>query len=174
MALSCDAADTLAGLTEKQIETWIGNHEKKGATDTEFFRLLLEERARRQSSGLKTEVSLRHLMEMARAEKFTTYGDLARANCVAWNIARYAMNGPRGHLDRILDVCHARGLPLLTSLCVNKGGIEEGELSEDALKGFSMGARRLGYVVVDEQAFLRRCQDECFQWGRQSANASVR
>ena len=45
------------------------------------------------------------------------------------------MDGKGGHLDCILDVCHARGMPLFTALCVNKEGVETGELSKEALIG---------------------------------------
>lgn len=52
-----------------------------------------------------------------------TYGDLAKANDVPWSAARHAMNGAGGHLDRLLDICHARGLPLFTAICVNQEGL---------------------------------------------------
>ncbi|UFX46950.1 hypothetical protein HAP47_0009910 [Bradyrhizobium sp. 41S5] len=152
--------------TDNEIDTWIGNYERKGATADALYKKLLEERAKRQSRGLKIEVSLRHLHEAAFAERFTTYGDLAEANGVPWNLARHAMNGSHGHLDILLDVCHARGIPLLTAVCVNQGGLASGELSEEALRGFVSGAKRVGYYVTDEKAFLSACQRECFEWAR--------
>src|SRR5215831_8874255 len=97
--------------SDDEIETWIGNYERKGATDDPFYKRLLIERAKRESRSLKPEVSLRLLNEMAQAGRFTTYGDLAKANGVPWNIARHTMNGPHGHLDRLLDICHAKGIP---------------------------------------------------------------
>jgi hypothetical protein len=51
---------------------------------------------------------------------------------------------------------------------VNKEGVETGELSKEALIGFVEVARWLGYSVPDENAFLQKCQEECFEWGRQS------
>jgi hypothetical protein len=53
------------------------------------------------------------------------------------------MNGPRGHLDRLVEICHVRGLPLLTALCVNQQGASTGDLSEEALRGFINAANRL-------------------------------
>jgi hypothetical protein len=73
----------LTAKREDEIEAWIGNYERKGATDDPFYKRLLEERARRQSSGLKPEVSLRHLIAVAKEERFTTYGDLATASGVS-------------------------------------------------------------------------------------------
>jgi len=151
---------------DDEIDTWIRNYERKGATDDPFYKTLLEERAKRQFRGLKPEVSLRHLNEMAQAGRFTTYGNLAKVNGVPWNVARHAMNGPQGHLDRLLDICHARGIPLLTAICVNQDGLKTGDLSDDALKGFVNGAKRLGYLVTDEKTFLRDRQRECFEWAK--------
>ena len=75
------------------------------------------------------------------------------------------MNGSNGHLDRLLDICHARGLPLLTAICVNQGNIAGGELGEEALAGFVAGAHRLGLTVDDPIEFHHRCRDECWEWG---------
>jgi len=154
--------------SDSEIDIWIENHEKKGETDTELYRSLLEERARRQSRLLNIDKSLTHLIEIARARRFTTYGDLVKVNGIPWSQARHAMNGAHGHLDRLLEVCHARQLPLLTALCVNEGGRGTGDLSEEALEGFVKGAQRLGYQVVDGLRFLRECQESCFVWGRRA------
>jgi 5-methylcytosine-specific restriction protein B len=75
------------------------------------------------------------------------------------------MNGPHGHLQRLLEICCTRRMPLLTSLCVNKQGIATGELSEDALDGFVNGAKLLGHEITDRKGFLIKCQHECFEWG---------
>lgn len=156
----------LSQKTDDEIDAWISNHERKGETNTGLYKRLIEERARRSPSGLKIEKSLQHLMDAARAEKFTTYGDLAKASEVPWSRARHAMNGPHGHLDRLLDICHVRGLPLLTALCVNQQSVETGDLSEDSMSGFVNGAKRLGYAIVEAEGFLKKCQKESFDWGR--------
>jgi hypothetical protein len=158
----------LSARTDDEIETWIANHEKRKAVDSPLYRALLEERARRFAKGLSVEVSLAHLVASARARRFTTYGDLAKANGMPWEKARHLMNGAHGHLDRLLDVCHARGLPLLTGLCVNQQGERTGELSPEALEGFARGARRIGRPVPDPREFLRRCQAECFDWAERT------
>jgi len=153
---------SLSDKTDAEIDSWTANHERRGVTDTPLYRELLEERARRRPNVLNIEKLLNHLMARAREGRFTTYGDLATASTVPWNVARHAMNGTSGHLDRLLDVCHARNLPLLTAICVNQHGVATGELAPASLTGFVKGARRLGYVVTDELAFLRQCQRECF------------
>ena len=156
----------LSTKSDEQIGQWIKNHEEQGATDSPLFFALLEERARRRGQVLKPEVSLAHLTTSAKAGNFTTYGDLAKASDVPWNKARHLMNGAGGHLDQLLDICHARGMPLLPAICVNQEGIKSGKLSKEALTGFINGVRRLGYQVTFTEAdgFLRKCQEECYSW----------
>jgi hypothetical protein len=159
----------LSQKTDAEIRTWIENHERKGATQDPLYQALVEEEARRKGRGLNPDTSLKHLMQSAKARRFTTYGTLADANGVPWNQARHLMNGPGGHLDQLLSICHARRLPLLSAICVNQQGVGTGELAEDSLSGFVNGAKRLGIEVTDERAFLRKCQEECFAWGQRQS-----
>lgn len=154
--------------TDPQIETWISNYEKARKTSEPLYLELLEERARRAQlkHHLDLSKSLEHLKQAAIGQTCTSYGDLAKASGVDWSKARHQMNGPNGHLDRLLDLCHARGLPLLTAICVNQGNIGDGELGEDALAGFITGARRLGLPVSNPLEFHHRCRDECWAWGK--------
>ena len=103
-------AHDLSGKTDREIRNWVANHEKQGVTDTDLYRELLGEYARRTGRGLNADTSLAHLMNAAKTGKFTTYGDLAKASDVPWSKARHAMNGPLGHLDQLLSICHSRGL----------------------------------------------------------------
>jgi hypothetical protein len=154
--------------TDTEIENWISNYERKARTSDEFYHALIEERAKRHSKVLNIDKSLAALIRTAKRGRgnFTTYGELAKASGIPWSRARHSMNGPKGHLDTLLDVCHARNLPLLTAICVNQQGVSDGMLEATALKGFTNGARRLGYHITDEIAFLRKCQDECFNWAQ--------
>jgi hypothetical protein len=166
----------LSSKNDTEISNWIKNHEAKpGATELPLYRQLLEERARRTQSKhhLNFEKSLAMLKEAAVKQVCVTYGDLAKASGVSWSQARYQMNGASGHLDRLLDLCHARDLPLLTAICVNQAGVHDGELSEAALNGFVAGARRLGIAVTDGLAFHRQCRDECWKWGREQPTANA-
>ncbi len=160
----------LSSKSDAEVGQWIANHETKGATAEPLYLALLEERARRAQAknNLDPDKSLACLIGAAREQVCTTYGALAAASGVEWSKARRAMSGAGGHLDRLLDVCHARGLPMLTALCVNQGGVKSGELEPDALKGFCAGARRLGFTVADEVAFHHEQRDACWQWGSRS------
>ena len=158
----------LAQRTDEEIANQIANYERKDRTDDPLYRALVEERARRFGDVLRPDVSIQHLVEAAKDGRFTTYGAMADANGVTWSEAYRPMSGKGGHLDQLLDICHARGLPLLTAICVNKESIDTGELSPEALRGFVKGARRLRRKVTGEEAFLRECQEKCFAWGRGS------
>jgi hypothetical protein len=161
--------------TDDELDQWIVNHEgKEGGTSRPLYRQLLEERARRAqvTQKLSLEKSLAHLKATARTRICTTYGDLAAASGVEWSQARHQMNGSGGHLERLLDLCHARELPLLTAICVNQSGVTTGDLGEDALAGFVAGARRLGFLITDGREFHHRCRDECWEWGSRFAEAA--
>lgn len=161
----------LSSKSDNEIDQWIRNHESKSATSAPLFIILLEERARRSKAkhALDVEVSMKALRQAAIDQRCMSYGELVAANGMDWNQARHRMNGANGHLDRLLDVCHAGGLPMLPAICVNKQGLETGNLEPAALAGFAEGARRLGFAVADELAFHHERRDECWTWGRQQA-----
>jgi hypothetical protein len=166
----------LSTKTDEQINQMIANHERApGGRDLPKYPILLEERARRAqlTQKLNLEKSMEQLKAAARGGMCITYGDLAKASGVEWSQARHQMNGANGHLDRLLDLCHARGLPLLTAICVNQAGVSAGELGEDALAGFATGARRLGLVVADPRMFHHQCRNECWSWGKTQAGAEA-
>lgn len=153
--------------TDAEIDTWIRNHENAGKTSSPLYLALLDHRVGRAQLKQKLDFdrSLAHLKQAAVNQSCTSYGALAAASGVEWSRARHQMNGPNGHLDRLLDLCHARGLPLLTAICVNQANVADGELGEEALAGFVAGARRLGIAVGDARDFHHRCRDECWAWG---------
>lgn len=157
----------LASKNDREIEQWIANHEAKDATAAPLYAALLKERVRRAQSTHKMSFksSLDHLKDAAIGQRCTTYGALAAASGVDWSKARHQMNGSDGHLDRLLDICHARGLPLLTAICVNQDKVEDGELGADALAGFANGARRIGISINDPLEFHHACRDACWAWG---------
>ena len=159
----------LSTKTDAQINALIKNHEDKNARDRPIYPLLLEERARRaQARGrLDFNKSIALLRDAAINQTCTSYGQIAEASGVEWSVARHQMNGPNGHLDRLLDLCHSRGLPMLPAICVNKPNLLVGDLDPTALSGFANGARRLGYDFTDERVFHRSCQEECWAWGRE-------
>ena len=163
----------LTAKTDGELNQWIANYEStNGGTKQTRYGELLEERARREQlkQKLSLDRSLECLKDAARRGVCITYGDLAAASGVGWSQARARMNGSGGHLERLLDLCHARGLPLLTAICVNQEGVAAGELGKEALAGFAAGARRLGSLVADERAFHHRCRDACFEWGRTASS----
>lgn len=159
----------LGAKTDGQINALIRNHEDKNARDRPIYPLLLEERARRAQakSLLDFSKSLALLREAALKQTCVSYGQIAEASGVEWRVARHQMNGAKGHLDGLLDICHAKGLPMLSAICVNKSNLTTGELDPTALLGFAEGARRLGYSFSDAHVFHRDRQEDCWAWGRE-------
>jgi hypothetical protein len=72
----------------------------------------------------------------------------------------------------LLDICHARGIPLLPAICVNESGRSTGELEPTALKGFAIGARRLGLRFADDLPFHHKVREECWRWGENQKKSS--
>lgn len=165
--MSDEKVPDFSGKDDEKIEQWMRNHETAGATLTPLYKALAEEAAKRSESKGLLEIgkSLGALTEAAEKQLYITYGDLARASGVPWSKARHRMNGAKGHLDRLIDVCHARGLPLLPAICVNESGRKTGKLEPDALIGFASAARRIGHLFSDDQLFHQKCCKECFAWG---------
>jgi len=161
----------IAGKTDQELKQWISNHERNGKTSLPLYHQLLEENARRAQAKqkLSLEKSMEHLKQTAIRQICTTYGDLAIASSVKWSQAHHQMNGSAGHLELLLDLCHARGLPLLTAICVNQAGVATGELDTQALAGFVAAAKRLGFAVNDGRAFHHHHRDDCWLWGRKNA-----
>jgi hypothetical protein len=160
--------------SDPDLNQWIANYERKpGGTTEPFYHELLEEQARRAQAKqqLNLERSMEHLKQTAIQQVCTTYGDLAKASDVEWSKAHRQMNGPKGHLALLLGLCHARGLPLLTAVCVNQAGVTKGELEGEALAGFVAGAKRLGFSVTDERDFHHKHRDACWQWGQKQTAA---
>ena len=159
-----------SSLTNAGLRNSIENHEDKGQTQTPRYRELVEEDARRHGKKLDFDKSIQHLTDAAKLGRFTTYGALAAASEVPWSQARRLMDGANGHLDKLLSICHSRGIPLLTAICVNQEGVKTGDLNEGALAGFVNGAQRLGLSVIDGHAFLKDCQKQCFEWAQRTAS----
>lgn len=161
--------------TDPEIGIWIRNHETANSTSAPLYRELLEERARRAQLKQRLDFSrsLEHLKGAAREKMCTSYGALAAASGVEWSKARHQMNGAHGHLDHLLDLCHARGLPMLTAICVNQENVVDGELGKEALGGFVAGARRLGVAVENPVDFHHRCRDECWAWGARQVSGDA-
>ena len=153
-----------SALPTENLKDMVLRHEKAGATDRPAYRSAMEELAKRQSKALKPDVTISLLRKSAQEGKFTSYKAVSEANGTVWAKVHWQMPD---HLDYILRLCHINGWPLLTALCVNSENIATGDLAESSLAGFVKGARRLGYSITDEAAFLRKCQQDCFMWGKE-------
>lgn len=163
----------LSKQTDQQIDNLINNHIRHDKTAAPLFRELLEERVRRgqEKHLLNFQKSMLILIQTATDQTCLSYGQLAKASNVEWSKARYQMNGANGHLDKLLELCHARGYPLLTALVVNQKGLNDGELEQTALKGFCEAANRLKIPIVNELEFHHQQRDASWRWGKEHGNS---
>lgn len=58
---------------------------------------------------------------------------------------------------------------MLSAIVVNKSNVGSCRMEPETLKGFIGAARLLGYVITDEEAFLREQQDKVFAWASADA-----
>lgn len=103
------------------------------------------------------------ILDAARQTRYLSYADLARANGLVWNRARYLM--PR-HLDMLVQTAHKRGWPLLSAIVVRQDSLETGRLEGSAREGLIAAARRAGIEVGDPEKFVAAEQQKVFEWAR--------
>ena len=157
----------LSSYSDAWIKNLLKNHEDRGATTAPAYLAATEEQARRAyaKNKLSVDKSLVALRTAAKEQRCITYGELAAASHVPWTAARRAMDGPNGHLDQLLRICHGRGWPLITALCVSQPDVAAGKLTGAALDGFCAGAKRLGHKVDDPELFHAQQRDSSWTWG---------
>lgn len=152
----------LDALSVQELDALIANHRRLGATDRPVFLAALEERSRRGGNGLDFATSRRVIQAAAKEGRFLSYKDLADASGADWGKVHYALGR---HLGDLIEYAHRSRLPLFVAIVVNKPNVETGRMEPDTLKGFVNAARELGYLVEDDEAFLRDQQARTFAWG---------
>jgi len=155
----------LSRFDNEGIEGAIRRHQEQGATDRPLYHALLAERSRRNSKYLNIEKTIDLLIRTARKKTYTTYKQVTEANGIDFSKVRYQAGK---HLDEIIDLCHSRGWPLLSALCVKQNEVNSGDLSGDSLKGFVAGVRRHNIPVTDAHEFLKSTQTACFEWAEKN------
>jgi hypothetical protein len=158
----------VAALTVEQLETLIENHRRQGALTAPLFGKAVTELARRRTGPLDLHKTLALVRAAAAEGRFLSYGEVARAQSLAWDRVRYQMNE---HLGLLAQWGHQQGLPMLSAMIVNQENVATGAMNRKTLEGFVRAAEWLGYRVGDQQAFLREQQQACFAWGKAAAAA---
>lgn len=103
------------------------------------------------------------IRDAARARRFISYADLARANGAEWSKVRRLI--PQ-MLGRLMILAHVRAWPMLSAIVVNKESVETGTLEGPAREGFLAAARMVGIDPGDPETFVRDQQLRVFEWGR--------
>lgn len=149
-----------------QLATLIENYQRQGRVGDAYYLDLLSELARRKGSGLDFDKTFRAVLKAARERRFLSYKQLADESGVEWSKVRYAAGQ---HLGGLLEFAHRKGWPLLSAIVVNQQNLELGHMEPSTLKGFCEAARALGYVVSDQETFLKDQQNRVFEWATTSA-----
>jgi len=160
----------LAEWSNTEIVNLIENYRRKNREGDEYFADLLEENSRRKGQGLNFQVTMQTVLAAGRSGKFVSYKQLADASGVVWSKVHYAMSD---HLGKLIEYAHRRGWPLLSAVVVNQKNVATGAMDAATLTGFVTAARELGYVVTDEDAFLREQQQRVFQWAAEREDDPV-
>jgi len=111
---------------------------------------------------LSVESTMAAIMEAASDNRYLCYADVAAANRLEWSLE--LSRNINKHLNEVLIKADADGLPLITSIVVNKPNLKTGRLEAVALKGFVKCANGLGHQVSDlnAESFLSEQQRETF------------
>lgn len=114
--------------------------------------------------GLCVERSTAAIMAAASEGLYLSYADVAAASGLEWSLG--LSRNINKHLDEVLKRADVNGLPLITSIVVNKPNLKTGRLDATALKGFVKCANGLGHQVSDlnAEAFLAEQQQETFTY----------
>jgi hypothetical protein len=150
-------------LSISQLDNLIENHRRKRATNAPLYIDPLRELGKRKGKGLDFDKSLSIILEAAAEPRFLSYIELAKASGGDWNQVRFAMNG---HLWDLVEYSHLRYGILFSAVVVNTANVATGKIEPETLKGFTGAARELGYLVTDEQAFLKEQQGRVFAWAQ--------
>jgi hypothetical protein len=112
--------------------------------------------------ALDPRLTVAAIRAAAEARRFLSYGDVAEASGLPWNLARRRMDP---HLFGVCRWATRRGWPLLSALVVDKRSVAHGAMRGRPLIGFARAAERAGrFVGEDAAAFLAREQEAVFDW----------
>lgn len=110
---------------------------------------------------LDLNTTYKAILKAARAHRFISYGELAKANGALWKNVRYKMNT---HLGDLVRIASERNWPMPSSIVVNQNNLKTGILDGTAREGFITAAREFSFNVDDPAAFVKKQQDAMFAW----------
>jgi hypothetical protein len=149
--------------TAPELDALIGNFRRHAFESDPDFARLLAERERRSKSGLDFEKTRMAIRRAAAERRYLTYSDIAAESGLDIKKVHWLVGD---HLTRLCEYAHRKHWPLISAIVVNKAHQETGALNDYSLSGFTAVARALGYVVTDEESFLREQQEKTFAWAK--------
>ncbi|MGO8096692.1 hypothetical protein [Rhizobium leguminosarum] len=151
----------ISELKDGALHNIIENHRRHGQMSQPAYLAAMEELSRRGGNGLSFRKSLMAILAAARNRRFIGYKAIALQSGADWSRVHWAMGK---HLGELLEYAHRRDWPLVTSIVVNAAHLETGQMRPESLEGFVSMARKLGFTVTDEAAFLSNHQENVFTW----------
>jgi len=163
------AVPDLSGKDVAALRAMKENYERRDKTKDPVFVAILAELQRKEGGGLNFEKSLEVIRDAAREGRCLSYKEVVESSDIEWSKVRYKV-GPM--LDRMLEWCYRRGIPLLPVIVVNKDMLETGQLRGDSLAGFVRGCERLGIEVTPSpEVFADAEKARVFDWARTEAES---
>ena len=112
---------------------------------------------------LSLNTTYRAILDAARNRRFISYGDIAKANGLLWNEARFKMNH---HLGDLVKVASERDWPIPSAIVVSQENRDTGRLEGSARDGFIAAAKAIGVDVSDPAALVEEQQKAIFEWAQ--------
>jgi hypothetical protein len=159
----------IEALSIAELETLIENHRRRRATGSPLYIDAFRELEKRKGKGLEFGKSLQIILKAAKERRFLSYKELADASGAKWNQVHYAIGE---HLWKLVEYADRQGWPLLSAIVVNQPNIATGNMEPETLKGFVAAACKLGYPIIDEEAFLREQQARVFAWAEMASSTT--
>lgn len=150
-----------SGKTKLELDNIIANNHPDKRGNRERYLSAQEEREKRYPGGLNFEKSIGIVTRAAKEGRCVSYKDISTESGVTFNKVHWSM---AGHLGRLVEYGHHRGLPMLSAVVVNEAEKATGKLKPESLKGFIECAHKLGIEVGDdEEGFLEQQQQAVFK-----------
>ncbi len=160
-----EVAVDFSKLTDEQVQNVKDNYARQKLFDRPEYSAAVLELQKRLGPELNIEKTIKFILSKAREGQFVTYGEVAEVNGCTWSKVRRKIPT---HLDRVLEMAHARGAPYITANVVNQKNRDTGKLDPESLSGFIKGVERLGDRVDEPEGFLKRHQNQTFEYAKQN------
>ena len=161
-------SDTLAAKSVDELKNIVENHRKRNIISSELYLQAVHELELRQGKGFNLEKTISLVSEATRHRRFVSYKEVAAESKVPSSQLHYGIGR---HLGALCRYTHGKGMPLLSAIIVNSEHVKTGSMNEETRLGFIKLAREMGFLITDEDAFLKAEQERVFEYFASGASA---